>query len=157
MGICLANIRPSVQTTVIYKYIYTYTHIFMLPTVIGMTCVPPCFFPLGQNLTNFLPWLDWNHDPPYPHPSCLATGWDGVWWIFCQWWPWTMILLISTSQVAGIIGKSQWHLVDIKNFTFNLEEWIFKDIYTYIYIYMNVGNKMTFFDMILENVHYWTF
>jgi hypothetical protein len=37
-------------------------------------------------------------------PPCLVIGWDGVLWTFCLGWLQTKILLISTSQVARIIG-----------------------------------------------------
>lgn len=56
-----------------------------------------CFFTL------LVFWLDLMF-----FPSCL-TCWDGVSINFCQDWPWTTILLISTFPVAGIIRMS--HLV----------------------------------------------
>jgi hypothetical protein len=36
-----------------------------------------------------------------------AISWDGVSWACCPGWSWTMIFLISTSQVGRITGLSQ--------------------------------------------------
>jgi hypothetical protein len=45
----------------------------------------------------------------------------GVLWTICLSWPWTMILLISASQVARITGVSgTWSLGHIFNEYFNL-------------------------------------
>jgi hypothetical protein len=55
----------------------------------SLACNPPIY--ASQNR-----W-DHKHMPLYP-----ATGWDGVFWTFCLGWPWTVILLISTSRVARI-------------------------------------------------------
>jgi hypothetical protein len=39
-------------------------------------------------------------------PHWPAVGWSGVSRIFCWYWPWTVILLLSASQVARITGVS---------------------------------------------------
>jgi hypothetical protein len=39
---------------------------------------------------------------------CLFWRW-GISWIVCLGWPWTVILLISVSQGARIIGESHQH------------------------------------------------
>jgi hypothetical protein len=48
-----------------------------------------CFLCVGTSGLHHLTWL---------------VCWDGVPLTFCLDWPWTMILLISASPVAGIIG-----------------------------------------------------
>jgi hypothetical protein len=35
-----------------------------------------------------------------------AIGWNGTLLIFCQSWPWTAILMISTSLIVRITGAS---------------------------------------------------
>jgi hypothetical protein len=34
-------------------------------------------------------------------------------WTICLGWPWTSVLQISASQVAGITGVSHWHLAEL--------------------------------------------
>jgi hypothetical protein len=41
---------------------------------------------------------------------------NGISWIICQGWPWSMILPISASQVARITGVSHWHPAITKYF-----------------------------------------
>jgi hypothetical protein len=43
-------------------------------------------------------------------PFCSVYFGDGVWRTMCLGWPWTVVPLISTSQVTRIIGMRQWHL-----------------------------------------------
>jgi hypothetical protein len=60
----------------------------------------------------FLVWANLDHDPLIYASHCswndrqsplyLAIGWDRVSWTICPGWPWTVILLISASQVARI-------------------------------------------------------
>jgi hypothetical protein len=38
------------------------------------------------------------------HSTQHFIGWDEISWTFCPGWPWTVILLISTSWVARIIS-----------------------------------------------------
>jgi hypothetical protein len=62
----------------------------------------PCCLDLDPPIcASLCSWIDRHASP------CPATGWDGVSWIFfCLGWSWTIILLISTSQGAKIIGLS---------------------------------------------------
>jgi hypothetical protein len=43
---------------------------------------------------------------PMSSPFCSVYFGDGVSWTVCMGWPWTMILLISASQVARITCMS---------------------------------------------------
>jgi hypothetical protein len=45
-----------------------------------------------------------------PALFCVGYFQDRVSWNACPSWPWTIVLLISASQVAGIIDMSHWHL-----------------------------------------------
>jgi hypothetical protein len=66
----------------------------------GLDCNPPICASLGS-------WDD------RCKTLCSAIDWDGVLWIFCPFWPWTMILLISTSYIARITGLSHQDQLDL--------------------------------------------
>jgi hypothetical protein len=77
-----------------------------------------------------------DHDPAICASLCswgwqaYATvpshGWDGVSWTFCLGWPQTIILLISASWVARIIGVSQWCLASILSLSELQMDWLIK-------------------------------
>jgi hypothetical protein len=81
-------------------------------------CLPPCpaFSVELGSCEIFLPRLAWNHDPPKLSLLCSwdnsqvlqhpAVGWDEISWTCCLGWLWTVILLISASQIARLIGIS---------------------------------------------------
>jgi hypothetical protein len=59
------------------------------------------------------------HFKPLHQPYfCIRYFWDRVLWTICWGWLWTMILLISASWVAGIIGVSYWGPVLLLLFSF---------------------------------------
>jgi hypothetical protein len=45
-----------------------------------------------------------------PALSCSRFCRDRVWLTICLGWLWTLVLLISSSRVARITGRSHWHL-----------------------------------------------
>jgi hypothetical protein len=65
------------------------------------------YFAWGQPLTIVLlptaSWIAWDHRHE-PHP--WLVGWGGVLLTFCLAWLRTMILPVSASWVAGIVGMS---------------------------------------------------
>jgi hypothetical protein len=81
------------------------------------------FHYFSDRVSNFLPGEGLDHDPPN-YDACIAgmicvwhgmigmyhytqlIDWDGGLANFCPCWSWAMILLISTSCVAGITGMS---------------------------------------------------
>jgi hypothetical protein len=51
--------------------------------------------------------LLWSWDDRCMHHTLLVF-WDGVFLIFCQTLSWTAVLLISASQLTGIIGMNHY-------------------------------------------------
>jgi hypothetical protein len=70
------------------------------------------FFWWGWNFELRALCLQSSHSYPWATPSvhfALVILEDGVSWTICPYWPLTMILQISASQVARITGMSHWY------------------------------------------------
>jgi hypothetical protein len=76
-------------------------------------------FEIGSHFSSRLAWTMGSPPKLTPHIAGIsgahspppAMSWDRVSKTFCLGWPWSLILLISTSQVAGSIGMNHQHLV----------------------------------------------
>jgi hypothetical protein len=71
----------------------------------------------------FLFWLKLYHLDNTCGPISSGYFGDRVLWTICLGWPWALILQISASQVARIIGMSQWYLAEVPIFA-DCQLWI---------------------------------